>query len=46
VVLAALIALIVGLLVSSHLGSDVLDWLDSAWRQSQDWLHRLSDRRG
>ncbi len=46
VVLAALIALIVGLLVSSHLGNDVLDWLDSAWRQSQDWLHRLSDRRG
>ncbi len=46
VVLAALVALIVGLLVSSHLGGDLLDWLDSVWRQAQGGLHRLSDHRG
>lgn len=46
VVLAVLAALIVGLLVSSQLGGDVLDWWDSAWRQAQDWMHRVSDGRG
>ncbi|WP_025348863.1 putative cytokinetic ring protein SteA [Nocardia nova] len=46
VVLAALVALIVGVLVSSHLGGDLLDWLDSLWRQAQDSVQRLSDHRG
>lgn len=45
VVLVALVALIAGLLMSSHLGGEVLTWLHTLWHHARSGLHEILAQR-